>query len=239
MAARHPRRDPCSGGVSMSIVTAGEDLLGSQIADGTIARPSAPAAETLWSQRFAQRTQRITASMIRELLKLTEHPDIISFGGGLPAPEVFPVEEVRAATKRVLRDHGTTALQYTTTEGYRPLRELLVRHMGRYGVDVRPENVLITSGSQQALDLIGKPLINPGDRVLTEAPTYLGALQAFNAYQADYLAIPIDDDGLDVSRLEEELRAGPNFLYVLPNFQNPAGVTLSLPRRRRLVELAN
>src|ERR1035437_6435039 len=107
MAAGHPRRDPCSRGVPMSIVTAGEDPLGSRIADGTIVRPSAPALETLWSQRFAQRTQRITASMIRELLKLTEHPDIISFAGGLPAPEVFPIEEIPAATGRVLRDHRT------------------------------------------------------------------------------------------------------------------------------------
>jgi 2-aminoadipate transaminase len=221
----------------MSTAMAGEDLLGSLIADGTISRPSAP-AETLWKERFAQRTQRITASMIRELLKLTEQPDIISFAGGLPAPEVFPVEEVRAATERVLKDHGTTALQYTTTEGYRPLRELLVRHMGRYGVTVRPENVLITSGSQQALDLVGKLLINPGDRVLVEAPTYLGALQAFNAYQADYLPVPIDDDGMDIEALEEQMRAGPKFVYALPNFQNPGGVTLGMDRRRRLVELA-
>src|SRR5512140_1709347 len=187
MAARRPRGDPCFRGVPMPIATAGEDLLGSLIADGTVSRPSASAPETLWLQRFAQRTQRITASMIRELLKLTEQPDIISFAGGLPAPEVFPVEEVRAATERVLRDHATPALQYTTTEGYRPLRELLVRHMSRYGVEVRPENVLVTSGSQQALDLIGKLLINPGDRVLVEAPTYMGALQAFNAYQAEYV----------------------------------------------------
>ena len=210
----------------MTIAMAGEDLLGGLIADGLVSRPSANAPETLWTQRFAQRTQRITASMIRELLKLTEHPDIISFAGGLPAPEVFPVEEVRAATERVLRDHGTTALQYTTTEGYRPLRELLVRHMSRYGVAVRPENVLVTSGSQQALDLVGKLLINPGDRVLVEAPTYLGALQAFNAYQADYLPVPIDDDGMDIEALEEQMRAGPKFVYALPNFQNPGGVTL-------------
>src|SRR5664279_2214021 len=227
-----------AGGVPMSIATAGEDLLDGLIVDGTVSRPPASAPETLWNQRFAQRTQRITTSMIRELLKLTEQPDIVSFAGGLPAPEVFPVEEIRAATDRVLRDHGTTALQYTTTEGYRPLRELLVRHMGRYGVEVRPENVLITSGSQQALDLIGKLLINPGDRVLTEAPTYLGALQAFNAYQADYLPVSIDDDGMDVDAIDEQMRAGPKFVYALPNFQNPAGVTLSVERRRRLVERA-
>ena len=224
--------------MSIAIATAGEDLLGGLIADGSVSRPSALAPETLWTQRFAQRTQRITASMIRELLKLTEKPDIISFAGGLPAPDVFPVEEIRAATERVLLDHPSAALQYTTTEGYRPLRELLVRHMSRYGVEVGPGNVLVTSGSQQALDLIGKLLINPGDRVLTEAPTYLGALQAFNAYQAEYLPVPTDDDGMDVEALAAQLRAGPKFVYALPNFQNPAGVTLSLERRRRLVERA-
>jgi 2-aminoadipate transaminase len=220
--------------------TAQGELLGGLISNepGRAGAPVSSAPETPWESRFAQRMQRIKASMIRELLKLTEKPDIISFGGGLPAPEVFPVEEVRAATDRVLTEHGTTALQYTTTEGYRPLRELLVRHMARYGVNVGPENVLVTSGSQQALDLVGKLLINPGDRVLTEEPTYLGALQAFNAYQAEYLPVPIDDEGLDLDTLEKQLRAGPKFLYVLPNFQNPAGVTLSIARRRRVVERA-
>lgn len=202
-------------------------------------RRNGATAPTLWAERFAQRTQRVTSSVIRELLKLTEKPDVISFAGGLPAPEVFPVAEVAAATERVLREQAKTALQYAATEGYLPLRELLVRHMSRYGIRVAPENVMITSGSQQGLDLIGKLFVNPGDRILTESPTYLGALQAWNAYQAEYLTVPVDDDGLDVERLEAELRGGPKFLYVLPNFQNPAGVTLSLERRRRLVELAN
>lgn len=197
------------------------------------------AVPTLWSDRFAQRTQRMTSSVIRELLKLTEKPDVISFAGGLPAPEVFPYAEVEAATEKVLREQARTALQYAATEGYLPLRELLVRHMARYGIKVKPVNVMITSGSQQGLDLIGKLFINPGDRILTESPTYLGALQAWSAYQADYLTVPIDDEGLDVEGLEAQLRGGPKFLYILPNFQNPAGVTLSLERRRRLVELAN
>jgi 2-aminoadipate transaminase len=197
------------------------------------------ALPTLWSERFAQRTQRMTSSTIRELLKLTEQPDVISFAGGLPAPEVFPLEETAAAAERVLREHGQVALQYAATEGFLPLRELLVRHMARYGIRVKPANVMITSGSQQGLDLIGRLFVNPGDRILTEAPTYLGALQAWSAYQADYLTVPIDDDGLDVERLEAQLRGGPKFLYILPNFQNPAGVTLSLERRRRLIELAN
>jgi 2-aminoadipate transaminase len=202
-------------------------------------RNGAAVVPTLWTERFAQRTQRMTSSVIRELLKLTETPDVISFAGGLPAPEVFPREEVAAAAERVLREQGKSALQYAPTEGYLPLRELLVRHMSRYGIKVRPQNVMITSGSQQGLDLIGRLFVNPGDRILTESPTYLGALQAWSAYQADYLTVPIDDDGLDVGRLEAQLRGGPKFLYILPNFQNPAGVTLSLERRQRLVELAN
>jgi 2-aminoadipate transaminase len=205
-----------------------------------VTRPSGQpaAADTLWRDRFALRTRNMTSSAIRELLKLTADPEIISFAGGLPAPEVFPLAEIKAATDRVLEQQGTSALQYSTTEGYLPLRELLVRHMGRYGIHVTPANILITTGAQQALDLIGKLFINSGDRILTEEPTYLGAIQAFSAYHAQYLSVPIDDDGMDMDRLEEALRAGPKFLYVLPNFQNPAGVTLSLERRWRLVELA-
>lgn len=194
---------------------------------------------TPWRDRFAQRTERMTSSAIRELLKLTSDPRIISFGGGLPAPEVFPIEQIRAAADRVLDEHGKAALQYSTTEGYLPLRELLVRHMARYGIVVGPENVVVTTGAQQALDLLGKLFINSGDRILTEEPTYLGALQAFTGYQARYVAVPIDDDGMRMDRLEEQLRTGPKFLYVLPNFQNPGGVTLSLERRLRLIELAS
>jgi 2-aminoadipate transaminase len=195
--------------------------------------------KTPWSGRYAQRTQGMTSSVIRELLKLTEKPEIISFAGGLPAPEVFPLQEVQEAARRVLESRGSIALQYTTTEGYAPLRELLVRHMSRYGIDVGPENVLITSGSQQALDLIGKLLLNPGDRIVTEEPTYLGALQAFTQYQAGYVGVPTDRDGVCIEPLEEAIRVGPKFLYLLPNFQNPSGVTMSLERRHRVVELAN
>ena len=199
---------------------------------------TASRAETLWTDRFAQRTGRMTSSAIRELLKLAEDPEMISFAGGMPAPELFPRQELQRATVRVLEQQGHVALQYGATEGCRPLRELLVRHMARYGIEVDTENVLVTTGSQQALDLIGKLLLNPGDRVAVEEPTYLGALQAFTAYQAEYLPVPIDDDGMRVDLLEDALRAAPKFIYVLPNFQNPGGVTLSLPRRRRLVELA-
>ena len=195
--------------------------------------------QTLWDNRYAQRTQRMGSSAIRELLKLTEKPNIISFGGGLPAPEVFPVDEFSEACERVLRDYGTQALQYSTTEGYLPLRELIARHTARYGININPENVLITSGSQQALDILGKVLINPGDHILVESPSYLGALQAWNAYGAEYVTVPMDNDGMVTERLEEALRAGPKFIYVLPNFQNPSGVTLSLERRRQLIDLAD
>jgi 2-aminoadipate transaminase len=180
------------------------------------------------------------SSAIRELLKLTAQPDIISFAGGLPAPEVFPVPEVEAATRRVLAQHGSQALQYSITEGYVPLREWIVNKMAQYGIEAAPENVLITSGSQQALDLIGKILLNPGDRVLTERPTYLGALQAWQAYQADYVTVPIDDDGLCTgTSLKNALSASPKFMYLLPNFQNPSGVTMSLGRRWETIAIAD
>ena len=193
---------------------------------------------TPWAHRYALRTHGMASSAIRELLKLTQQPDLISFAGGLPAPEMFPIEKVKTAADTVLTEVGAQALQYSTTEGYNPLRELLVRHMARYGIKVSIDNIVITSGSQQALDLIGKLLINPGDRILTENPSYLGALQAFTAYQAQYVTVPIDDDGLQVAHLEAALRSGPKFMYILPNFQNPTGVTLSLTRRYDLIALA-
>ncbi len=194
---------------------------------------------TPWIHRYAQRTQRMTSSAIRELLKLIAQPDIISFAGGLPAPELFPVEEIKEAVETVLTSKGSQALQYSTTEGFPPLRDMLVRHMKRYGIVVDKDNVLITSGSQQALDLIGKILINPGDKVLTEHPTYLGAIQAFTMYGADYVTVPIDDDGVIPESLEVGLRAGPKFMYLLPNFQNPTGVTISAERRQKLVLMAD
>ncbi len=194
---------------------------------------------TPWKRRYAQRTQRMSSSTIRELLKLTEQPDIISFAGGLPAPELFPTEAFQAAADRVLQKMGRKALQYSTTEGYLPLREFIVQKMGEYGIKATPDNVLITSGSQQALDLIGKLLINPGDTILTERPTYLGALQAWRAYQAEFTSVPIDEDGLRTDLLEEALTSGPKFMYILPNFQNPAGVTLCAERRQALIRMAD
>jgi len=194
---------------------------------------------TLWKSRYANRTLGIKSSAIRELLKVTQKPEIISFGGGLPAPDVFPVQRFEEACHKVLSEQGSQALQYGTTEGYQPLRDMIAHNMSRYGIVASADNVLITSGSQQALDLIGKLLINRGDRILVEAPTYLGALQAFNVYGAQYVSVPVDADGLITEQLDVSLRMGPKFMYVLPNFQNPAGVTLSEGRRHQLILLAD
>ncbi len=194
---------------------------------------------TLWKSRYAQRNQRMTRSIIRELLKLTTQPDVISFAGGLPAPEVFPTERCREAACNVLQNAGSMALQYGPSEGYLPLRQFICNQMARYGISAQPSNVLITTGSQQALDLIGKLLVNAGDLILVEEPTYLGALQAWNAYSAEYVGVPIDDNGLRTDLLEDALRQGPKFMYVLPNFQNPGGTTLALERRLEVVHLSN
>lgn len=194
--------------------------------------------ETAWDHRFAQRTQRMQSSAIRELLKLVTEPDVISFAGGLPGPDVFPIKEFNQACTKVLSEEGSLALQYGTTEGYQPLREKIAEITSQYGIGVTADNILITSGSQQALDLLGKTFINPGDKILTEAPTYLGAIQAWNAYGADFVTVPSDDDGMITDALDHALRYGPKFIYVLPNFQNPSGTTLPLERRVQLVDLA-
>jgi len=192
-----------------------------------------------WAHRYAQRTKSAKSSIIRELLKLTQRPEVISFAGGLPAPEVFPVARFQEACQRVLQTQAAAALQYGPTEGYRPLREYIVTHMARYGILAGVDNVLVTSGSQQALDLIAKLLINRGDRILVESPTYVGALQAFDLMGAEYVTVPIDDAGLQTCEMEQALRSGPKFMYILPNFQNPGGVTLSRSRRDELVALSD
>lgn len=194
---------------------------------------------TLWDDRFALRTDSIGSSAIRELLKLTSLPDVISFAGGLPAPDLFPIERFKEAAEVVLTELGERALQYGTTEGYQPLREMIAHNATKYGIQISADNVLITTGSQQALDLLGRIFINRGDRVLVESPTYLGALQAWNAYGVKYVTISFDEDGMQTDLLESRLRTGLKFIYVLPNFQNPTGVTLSRERRMQLVEMAN
>jgi 2-aminoadipate transaminase len=192
-----------------------------------------------WDQMLAQRVEGMKSSVIRELLKVTLQPEVISFAGGLPAPDQFPLREFREACNHVLKHQGRDALQYGPTEGYPPLREFLAEKMQRYGVPAEPTNILLTNGSQQALDLIGKLFIDPGTPVLTGSPTYVGAIQAWNAYQARFVTVPLDSDGLQVDQVEQVLKHEPvRFIYVLPNFHNPAGTTLPLERRMKLAELA-
>ena len=194
---------------------------------------------TNWEAALARRSQRMASSIIRETLKLMSTPGIISLGGGNPAPEVFPIREFREACCHVLDHDGIQALQYSVTEGYPPLRQFLAAKMRKYGVPAEEENILIVNGSQQALDLVGKVFINPGDTVLTDCPTYLGAIQAWSAYEARFVTVPLDENGTRVDLIEEVLKREPvKFIYCLPNFHNPAGVTLSLERRHRLAELA-
>jgi 2-aminoadipate transaminase len=176
--------------------------------------------------------------MIRELLKFTQRPEVISFAGGLPAAEYFPVERFQEACRHVLETQSHYALQYGPTEGYAPLREMIAERLCRYNIRATADNVLLTSGSQQALSLIGMLLINPGDNVLVEEPTYLGALQAFNVFQASYVGVPTDDDGICIEQVPAAIRHGAKFMYILPNFQNPAGVTISYPRREELIRLS-
>jgi len=194
---------------------------------------------TDWNKALAKRTARMTSSIIRETLKLMSTPGIISLGGGMPAPELFPVREFQEACRYILEHEAQQALQYSVTEGYPPLKQYLMAKMQKYGVPAEEENILIVNGSQQALDLIGKVFLNPGDTVLTDRPTYLGAIQAWNAYEARFVTVPLDDDGTRVDLIEDILKREPvKFIYCLPNFHNPAGVTLSLERRHKLVDLA-
>ncbi len=194
---------------------------------------------TLWDFRFAERTQRMRGSAIRELLSFAVRKDVISFAGGMPAPEVFPYDKFRESCDVALRENGAACLQYGSTEGYLPLRELIARHSTRYGIQVEAENILPTSGSQQALDLLGRIFINRGDTILVESPTYLGALQSWKAYGAQFSTVPVDEKGMRTDLLEEKLRAGVKFIYVLPNFQNPTGLTLAYERRLKLIEIAD
>ncbi len=194
---------------------------------------------TPWELRFANRTQRMKSSFIRELLKVTNQPDVISFGGGFPASELFPIEEMKAACDKVLTLYGKKALQYTTTEGYDPLRQWIADDVNKHGLSVEKDNILITTGSQQALDFVGRIFINNGDRLLTESPTYLGAIQAWNTYGPTFVTADTDEDGLVTDNLENLIRQNIKFMYVLPNFHNPLGVTMTLERREKLIELAS
>ncbi|OZI33554.1 2-aminoadipate aminotransferase [Bordetella genomosp. 5] len=187
---------------------------------------------------FSERAQQLTSSAIREILKVTERPEVISFAGGLPAPGGFPVEVVRAAFDKVLSTNGRAALQYGPTEGYAPLRQWVADDLNKAGADVTADQILIVSGSQQALDLLGKVLIDKDSKVLVEDPSYLGALQSFSLYQPRFVPVPTDEGGLIPEAITAELAADARFLYALPNFQNPTGRTLNLARREALVARA-
>lgn len=188
---------------------------------------------------FARRMEQLRPSTIREILKVTSRPDVISFAGGLPAPELFPVAEVRAAADDVLDRLGSRALQYGESEGYLPLREWVAGEMERRGVRIGVEQILLTSGSQQVLDLVGKLFLNPGDVVLTENPTYLAAIQSFQTFEARFVPVPTDGEGLIPEALPELIaRHRPRFLYTVPTFQNPTGITLPAARRERLARIA-
>jgi 2-aminoadipate transaminase len=191
--------------------------------------------------KFAKRNDYIEVSEIREILKVTERPEIISFAGGLPAPELFPVEELKEVCEVVLSNYGGMALQYSTTEGYAPLREAICQRMKNQGVSATAENIMITSGSQQALDLSGKVFIDEGDVVICESPTYLAALKAFKTYMPIFKEVAMDEEGMIMEDLEALLINNPEakFIYTIPDFQNPTGRTMSLERRKKLVELAN
>lgn len=209
-----------------------------------VEEPSLLQEQAIWEDHWASAVGGISSSAIRELLKVTEQPGMISFGGGLPAPECFPVAELRQAAERVLANQAARALQYGPTEGFTLLREFVAGMMRERGLPVPTEQVLITSGSQQALDILGKLLIDPGDPVLVEDPTYVGALQAWRPYQPRFVTLPMDHDGIQIDALERTLlsleREGrkPKLLYLVSCFQNPTGVTLSAERRHALVELA-
>lgn len=190
--------------------------------------------------QFADRMDNMKASDIRELLALTAKPEIISFAGGLPAPELFPVEEVKAATDAVLEEQGRVALQYGQTEGWLPLREHIVKRMEKKNaIHTTVDNVILTAGSQQGLDFCGKLFLNPGDVVVMESPSYLGAINAFQAYQPNFVEVPTDDGGMIMEELDRILAETENvkLIYVIPDFQNPSGRTWSLERRKQFMEI--
>lgn len=190
------------------------------------------------SYKFADRMGGLNENVIREIFKVAQMPDIISFAGGLPSADTFPVDEIKEITAKVLEKQGAQILQYGTTEGYNPLREFVATWVRRYGISTQLDNVLIVSGSSQGIDLAAKSFINPGDYVAVENPTFLSAIQTFRGYQANILPLEIDAEGLIVEGLEEKLnKFKPKLLYIIPHYQNPTGITLSLERREKLMDI--
>ena len=195
---------------------------------------------TKWDEALASRNRHMKSSLIRELLKFTMQPDVISFAGGLPAPEAFPVRDFRDACDWVLSHCPEQALQYGTTEGYPPLKDYVIEAMAKYNLPAEQCNLLFTNGSQQALDLLGRIFLDEGDKIIVGLPTYLGAIQAWNVYGPHYIGVREEDDGMCLDDVQRVLQAQPGvkFIYVLPNFHNPAGTTMTYAKRVRLAELA-
>ncbi|RLC50732.1 MAG: aminotransferase [Candidatus Cloacimonadota bacterium] len=193
---------------------------------------------------FSDNAKGMKRSAIRELLKLTQKPDIISFAGGLPSPDTFPVEELKEITEYILEHEGAAALQYSATEGDPKLRKLITKAYVNDGMNITENNVLITTASQQGLDLLAKVFINRGDKVIVGLPSYLGGLGAFNAYGAEMVGVKLDEYGMKADELEKilaDLKAKgekPKFIYVIPDFQNPAGITMPNSRRMEIIEIA-
>ena len=189
---------------------------------------------------FANRMDNIKASDVRELLKLTARPEIISFAGGLPAPELFPVADLKAAMDAVMDENGTAALQYGVTEGPRHLREQIAARLAdKNNIHTDPDQLILTAGSQQGLDFIGKLFLNPGDVVVLESPSYLGAINAFKQYEPNFVEVPTDDGGMIIEELDRVLATTENvkLIYVIPDFQNPSGRTMPLERRKQFMEV--
>ena len=192
--------------------------------------------------KFARRLENAEGSAIREILKLASNPEVISFAGGLPAPELFPVEETKKVALAVLEEQGRAAMQYYATDGYPPLREAIAERMNRkLHTNVTADSILVTNGSQQCLDFVGRVFLDEGDKIIVESPSYLGALNAFKAYGPEFIEIPTDEDGMIMSELEKALAANPDvkFIYVIPDFQNPSGRTWPIERRKQFMEIIN
>jgi len=187
---------------------------------------------------FARRMHKIPRSFVREILKVTEDPDVISFAGGLPNPLSFPVDEVKKATSKVLDDEGEQVLQYSTTEGYNPLREFIAKRYSHHGLNVNSDDILITNGSQQCLDLVGKVFLDENDGVVMERPTYLAAIQAFGLFEPEFHSVPLPEDGVDTAALEKLLRTEDiKLFYAVTSFQNPTGITYSQKKRKEVADI--
>lgn len=194
---------------------------------------------------FSDRAGKMRKSVIRELLKVTQDPEIISFAGGLPNPNSFPINELHGVIEYVMKHYGKTALQYGTTQGLDSLREIIAERAYKEGIETTTDNIIIYSGSQQALDTVGKIFLNPGDTAIVGLPTYLGGINAFRSYESNLTGIPLDKDGMRIDILEETIKKlikediSPKFIYTVPTFQNPAGVVLPESRRKKLIDIAN